>query len=678
MTKRKSNYSSSDTTDELLVAVPHNESMAINGTSNDNQSRTSLVWEITHIFDTHRDTRIKRLEQKARFIVHHNLDQIEDLDAFGNDIDNAFGDAVRPFIENCNEVDHVTFNIISEGLIKKIFIKSAPIKDFDPKSFRDAIKVVSQSNTEFLLAKKLIVQVNIWESLRGGGRTLKRIKTQEEFSRCKTSVVTIKNGNGTDCGYRAIALGVSYYEMNVKGNTRQQEWHNLCRGPRILNSTTRYLMQRIGIGENILKELTNIQLRLLDERLTEYQVIVINRDDGPQSFVGTDRKKVIYLENCGDHYNLIKSMTSYRRCNEYCKYCNIGYQRNSGHVCKNGCLKCRSPKVCESDGSILRCPNCFYEFDSINCFDRHQKTLCSTRKRCPICEMPYNAKYKHRCGSYFCQTCSYYYTIQPHHCFIKTLDINKLQKDDEKNNVLIAYDIEAQLVRQENGEHFHVPFLLVMNMSCDNCQSSYCEICREKWFVFKGNDCVDQFVDKLKYLSGVCEAEKASLTVFAHNNSRYDGHFIFRSMLNKQFRGFDVTMKGLGLMKVEVGNVRFIDSLLLLQAPLAKLPKMFGLKGGGKDFFPYYYRRREGIVKLGNIPKEEFGYRTMSVERALQFDEWYVQNSAKDFLYDREAEIYCRNDVRILMEAIKEFRKLFREKTNRSIKQSLHYSGSLI
>ena len=134
MTKRKSNHLSSDTTDELPVVVPHNESIVINGTSNDNQSPTSLVWEITHIFDIHKDPRMKRLEQKARFINHHNINQIGDLDSFSNDIDHAFENAVRPFINNCNQLDHVTFNISSEGLIEKIFIKAVKIKDFNPVS----------------------------------------------------------------------------------------------------------------------------------------------------------------------------------------------------------------------------------------------------------------------------------------------------------------------------------------------------------------------------------------------------------------------------------------------------------------------------------------------------------------------------------------------------------------
>ena len=96
-------------------------------------------------------------------------------------------------------------------------------------------------------------------------------------------------------------------------------------------------LNRMGIDEQIRDaELTEVQLRLFDEKLSEYQIIVINREDGSQEYVGNDREKVIYSENWGDHYNFIKSIMSYRVIREYCKYCNIGYK-------KNGCSKWQSP-----------------------------------------------------------------------------------------------------------------------------------------------------------------------------------------------------------------------------------------------------------------------------------------------------------------------------------------------
>ncbi len=43
-------------------------------------------------------------------------------------------------------------------------------------------------------------------------------------------------------------------------------------------------------------------------------------------------------------------------------------------------------------------------------------------------------------------------------------------------------------------------------------------------------------------------------------------------------------------MKIDVGNVRFMDSFLLFQQSLAALPKAFGFENQEeKGFFPYLF-----------------------------------------------------------------------------------------
>ena len=632
---------------------------------NDSQPKPSIEWILTQTFDRHFDPNMKRLERKALFTVRHNLDEVNSLNELEQDIDTAFGRAVRQFFNQYHPEDRVSLNISSEGLIRRIYLRPVPIRNFNDSSFRHTISLVAQSNREFLMSKEMRVQFNIYHSLRGGGRSHKRIITQDENSKRKHSVVCIRNPPGTvDCGYRAITLGVLYYELNVRNNATQNQWRNIRQYQNTLLRHTKDLLHRHEISEELLEEeLDDQKLRLFDQKLTDYQIIVIDSCSGSQLFVGTDRHKVIYLEDCGRHFNLITSMTGYRGRDEYCKYCNTGYMRSRGHTCRYGCNKCQSPSICVSEGVDIECVECHLNFESNICFTQHKQTLCKIRRKCPQCEVIYNTRNDHFCGFYHCNICKENYNTQPHECFIRTLDISKLQKEDKVNNILIAYDIEAQLVRQNDGDYLHVPFLLVMTMSCDKCQPNSCLICGQKWFVFKGEDCVDLFVGKIRTISGICQREKAFITVFAHNNARYDGHFVFRSMLNMKIKGFDLTMRGLGLMKVEIGNVRFIDSLLLLQAPLAKLPKIFGLDGGGKGFFPYYFRRRDGLLKIGDIPKEEFGYGQMNESRAKEFDQWYVESKELLFNYDQEAENYCRNDVRILMEAIIVFRRLFKAKS---------------
>ena len=93
------------------------------------------------------------------------------------------------------------------------------------------------------------------------------------------------------------------------------------------------------------------------------------------------------------------------------------------------------------------------------------------------------------------------------------MNLEKIEEEDKKNNILFAYDIEAQLVQQSNGVYNHEPVLLVMNMSCDLCREDGCEICGDKWYVFRGEECVDDFVDKIKELSAICDKKKSSFSV---------------------------------------------------------------------------------------------------------------------------------------------------------------------
>ena len=84
-----------------------------------------------------------------------------------------------------------------------------------------------------------------------------------------------------------------------------------------------------------------------------------------------------------------------------------------------------------------------------------------------------------------------------------------------------------------------------------------------------------------------------------------------------------------------------------------------------KASFPYYYRRRDGIVKFGDIPK--VGVRIS--ERCLWKESTGVRPCGTTKIKTKPSnmiekqKIYCRNDVRILMQSIQEFRRLFKEKT---------------
>ena len=80
-------------------------------------------------------------------------------------------------------------------------------------------------------------------------------------------------------------------------------------------------------------------------------------------------------------------------------------------------------------------------------------------------------------------------------------------------------------------------------------------------------------------MNGVFTTEHAGCTVMAHNFQGYDSYFILQ-YLRKQGVKYDVIMRGAKVLslKVELFDIRFIDTLNFLPMKLASLPKTFGIE----------------------------------------------------------------------------------------------------
>jgi len=195
-----------------------------------------------------------------------------------------------------------------------------------------------------------------------------------------------------------------------------------------------------------------------------------------------------------------------------------------------------------------------------------------------------------------------------------------------------------------------------MSKNCDKCET--CGTGYKEWFGF---GCVRQFTDYL-YNDVAVQAEKAkcNVFVFAHNARGYDGHFIVSDMFRRKFRNVNIIMSGHKVLKVQCGNVHFIDSLSFFQQPLATIPKSFGFQGiVEKGFFPHLFNKEENFEYLGPIPAiEYFSPQYMKPAAACACREWHSQFTS---VYNFKEQLikYCRNDVKILTTAIQEFRKLF-------------------
>ena len=75
-----------------------------------------------------------------------------------------------------------------------------------------------------------------------------------------------------------------------------------------------------------------------------------------------------------------------------------------------------------------------------------------------------------------------------------------------------------------------------------------------------------------------------------------------------------------------------------------------------KGFWPYRFPYSPGYV--GRLPLPElFCMANKSPKEVKEFDVWYEERRKTPWDFDKEAEAYCRNDVRVLAAAISAYKK---------------------
>ena len=477
-----------------------------------------MVWNLIENRGEVRHEKYRRTEKSVVFKIEHNFKDFTDLKTFEEIIDNSFEKAIRPMLEDCSPDDQFSAYIEHVSLTPSIFIGYQKVRNFDKKSFLNHLYKIAQSNTTFLLDGVLNVRVAIVNPVEGAGRSSRNIRTYDSVKDQK-SLIKINNNNNS-CGYIAIAMGIKFHEWNVASDNSQRRWKNLrCYAPN---------MERLGeefCNEYNLPIDDKMTIPMINDRIQpaledEYQIIVINFNDFNQLFIGPDCEKVIYLLYNDNHYDLIKDMASFLNKKFYCKPCNKGYDRVTGHKCDYTCLKCRGPQECKSEDIERICELCEKTFESDYCFDRHLKNKCCTEEKfCPFCEFTYHfdKKHTHKCGEFLCYECNQYYEQQPHNCYMRPLNENQLKKDDEKPKFIVTFDIESMLIEKNNGEYDHKPIYISWYTTCMHCwnnttmtrNSPICEVCEVGDNEFYGEDCVTIFVKYIISLSKSGEQSKS-------------------------------------------------------------------------------------------------------------------------------------------------------------------------
>jgi hypothetical protein len=112
-----------------------------------------------------------------------------------------------------------------------------------------------------------------------------------------------------------------------------------------------------------------------------------------------------------------------------------------------------------------------------------------------------------------------------------------------------------------------------------------CSLCEEKTTTYSGVDRIEKFVDYIHELSKNAKKCAANILAIAHNGKGYDHHFILREIVSRNYLDVDLIVQGSKLLRLKVGNVKFIDSFAIMNLPLKSLSLAYGIEDVSKGFF---------------------------------------------------------------------------------------------
>ena len=214
----------------------------------------------------------------------------------------------------------------------------------------------------------------------------------------------------------------------------------------------------------------------------------------------------ILLYHHDQHFDGIRTMSSFMGSQYYCLHCETTYNHNNEHFmrCKAGCVNCGDHGIgfpCENiDPEGRFCSGCNKTFYNEKCYQRHaSNNTCRQFKKCLDCGVIWNVRemYRrgrkgHECGARFCIACHDYHIEGK--CYIQQYKAKPI-----KPYRIISYDFESQQIKQcENNIKKHVVNFICAKIICTECIANGtwnsplqqpCDICGEyrtrTWAPFK-------------------------------------------------------------------------------------------------------------------------------------------------------------------------------------------------
>jgi hypothetical protein len=502
----------------------------------------------------------------------------------------------------------------------------------DAFTLLDAIEEILNSGEEIDLATTE-VRV-IYARQRGGGAYGKRTLDMEQWLSTKQCVYKITSREGRqDCFYQCLGIYLHSENKELKRVRRQHLRETFA-------DNYRNEMKLHEVDEPV--NLHDLGLVEVHYKINIHVINALNLKFIRQSTAKHDRNMFLLYEiydEINGHYHLINEhhIGALWERRQFCYLCFEGYN-DARHRCIQKCKRCRS-KECEGRDVDVKtfsvyCDECHLFYYDEACYGYHSK-VCKLQTCCVRCSEIYKRKKGHSCGMYQCEHCHTSFDRGAKHvCYMQKRTFERKEQPR-----LLFYDFECYM--DENNDH---KVYLIVSLFEGQRQNE-----AKVWHT------VDDFV---KYLLSGPE----NVTAIAHNGGRYDIHFMKKSLLNMGIKTKDI-INGRTILSIYVKShkLRFIDSFRFITVGLRKFPETFGLVGAGsKGYFPYRFLTKETLSYVGPMPEEKyFDFDRMKVDERTEALKWYDENKDKTFDCYTYCQLYCLQDVYLLMQGCLKFRMTF-------------------
>jgi len=229
------------------------------------------------------------------------------------------------------------------------------------------------------------------------------------------------------------------------------------------------------------------------------------------------------------------------------------------------------------------------------------------------------------------------------------------------NVLFVLYDFETtQDTKVSETAKLHDPILVCLQQFCTACemQDDYeqnCVRCGKRQHSFFE----DPVGDLLSYL---CKTRPwcKKVVAIAHNAKAFDAQFILNRAIFLKWTS-ELILNGLKIVSMKIHHIQFLDSVSYMPMPLRKQPEAFGLQASN-SWFPHYFNTKANLDYVGPIPDiVYYGVDEMGDSDRREFMAWYNEQKVNIFDNLYVLEQYCQDDVTVLRQACRVFRREFLE-----------------